>query len=85
MRPTSLNLALHQSSTSSSMSDADIESLVKTSSVQWIKNNPQLRFQGTDHNIYQQIEAALDKIGSTETGRVLLNAILDAHLTQTDI
>ncbi|EPA7775680.1 T3SS effector protein NleD, partial [Escherichia coli] len=25
MRPTSLNLALHQSSTSSSMSDADIE------------------------------------------------------------
>ncbi|EJS0736480.1 T3SS effector zinc metalloprotease NleD, partial [Escherichia coli] len=61
--------------TSSSMSDADIESLVKTSSVQWIKNNPQLRFQGTDHNIYQQIEAALDKIGSTETGRVLLNAI----------
>ncbi|EPO6966464.1 T3SS effector protein NleD, partial [Escherichia coli] len=56
MRPTSLNLALHQSSTSSSMSDADIESLVKTSSVQWIKNNPQLRFQGTDHNIYQQIE-----------------------------
>ncbi|EPS8159841.1 T3SS effector protein NleD, partial [Escherichia coli] len=47
MRPTSLNLALHQSSTSSSMSDAGIESLVKTSSVQWIKNNPQLRFQGT--------------------------------------
>ena len=32
MRPTSLNLALHQSSTSSSMSDAGIESLVKTSS-----------------------------------------------------
>ncbi|HHZ2844059.1 TPA: T3SS effector zinc metalloprotease NleD [Escherichia coli] len=75
MRPTSLNLVLHQSSRSSSMSDTDIESLVKASSVQWIKNNPQLRFQGTDHNIYQQIEAALDKIGSTETGRVLLNAI----------
>ncbi|HBN2077618.1 TPA: T3SS effector zinc metalloprotease NleD, partial [Escherichia coli] len=75
MRPTSLNLVLHQSSTSNSMSDTDIESLVKASSVQWIKNNPQLRFQGTDHNIYQQIEAALDKISSTETGRVLLNSI----------
>ncbi|EFE7384081.1 T3SS effector protein NleD, partial [Escherichia coli] len=34
MRPTSINLVLHQSSTSSSMSDTDIESLVKASSVQ---------------------------------------------------
>lgn len=78
MRPTSLNLALpslHLPSSSNSISAADIQSLVKMSNVLWIKNNQQLCFHGTDHKIYQQLETALDKIESTDTGRTLLNGI----------
>lgn len=80
MRPTSLNLtspSLHQPSSSNSISDTDtdIQSLVKKSGVCWIKNNQQLCFRGTDHKTYQLLEAALDKIESTDTGRTLLNCI----------
>ncbi|WDC09741.1 M91 family zinc metallopeptidase [Escherichia albertii] len=75
MRPASLSLTLHQPLPSESMSDIDIKSLVKASKVDWLKNNQQLCFQGSDHKIYRQLEDALDKIGSTETGRVLLHAI----------
>ncbi|AWK16297.1 hypothetical protein GWK90_07545 [Candidatus Hamiltonella defensa] len=60
---------------SSSNSDTDIQSLVKKSSVNWIKNNQQLSFDGTNKNIYQRLEKALDKIESTETGKELLNCI----------
>ncbi|WP_174889627.1 M91 family zinc metallopeptidase [Candidatus Williamhamiltonella defendens] len=60
---------------SSSNSDTDIQSLVKKSSVNWIKNNHQLSFDGTNKNIYQRLEKALDKIESTETGKELLNCI----------
>ncbi|HHR6222795.1 M91 family zinc metallopeptidase [Providencia alcalifaciens] len=45
------------------------------SSVNWIKNNKQLHLLGTDLKIYQQLEAALDKIESTNTGRILLESI----------
>ncbi|WP_329957250.1 M91 family zinc metallopeptidase [Izhakiella capsodis] len=40
-----------------------------------MKNNQQLCFHGTNHKIYQHLEAALDKIESTDTGRTLLNCI----------
>ena len=76
MRPTSLNLTLPSLHLpSSSNSATDVQSLVKMSSVLWIKNNQQLYFHGTDHKIYQQLEAAIDKIESTDTGRTLLNGI----------
>ncbi|ETT02494.1 M91 family zinc metallopeptidase [Providencia alcalifaciens] len=78
MRPTSLKLtlpSLPSTSSSHSSSATDIQYLVKMSSVSWIKNNQQLHFLGTDHKIYQKLEAALDKIESTNTGRILLNSI----------
>ncbi|EDY3063522.1 T3SS effector protein NleD [Salmonella enterica] len=76
MRPTSLKLTLPSLHLpSSSNSATDIQSLAKRSGVRWIKNNQQLFFHGTDHKIYQQLEAALDKIESTDTGRILLKCI----------
>ncbi|CBG87356.1 M91 family zinc metallopeptidase [Citrobacter rodentium] len=78
MRPTSLNLTLPSlplPSSSNSISATDIQSLVKMSGVRWVKNNQQLCFHGTDLKIYQHLEAALDKIESTDTGRTLLNCI----------
>lgn len=78
MRPTSLKLtlpSLPSPSSSNSSSATDIQSLMKMSSVNWIKNNKQLHLLGTDLKIYQQLEAALDKIESTNTGRILLESI----------
>ncbi|ECI8072731.1 T3SS effector protein NleD, partial [Salmonella enterica subsp. enterica] len=78
MRPTSLSLTLPSlplPSSSNSISATDIQSLVKMSGVRWVKNNQQLCFHGTDLKIYQHLEAALDKIESTDTGRTLLNCI----------
>lgn len=78
MRPVSLKLnlpSLPSPSSSHAVTATDIQSRVKRSGVNWIKNNQQLFFSGTDNNIYRFLEAALDKIASTDSGRTLLHCI----------
>lgn len=76
MRPTSLQLTQPVLNLPSSSDPAsDIQSLVKISGVNWIKNNQQLSFIGTDYKNYRQLETALDKVESTNTGRTLLKCI----------